>query len=116
MKYTEEIAIPQIFDELFTLPISPLPNYRVTVNIGNISIDVELDTYYPSNRTSISFKYKDIYIASKVGLKYYVNYAFLDKRIEGGLFIAPKIIPVKKDINYADFGVNISLMYGIIKS
>lgn len=116
MKYTNELAILPLFDEVFILPVSPIPNYRVTVNVDKMSIGVELDTYYPSGRTSISLKYKDVYIVSRVGLKYYVNYSFLDKRIEGAIFISPIILPAKSDINFSDFGTNINLMYGIIRS
>lgn len=115
MKYNREIAILPLFDEIFILPVSPVPNYRVTVNVDKISIDVELDTYYPDGRTSISLKYRDVYIASKVSMKYYINYAFLDNRVEGAIFIAPTLVPAKSDINYSDFGTNINLMYGIIR-
>lgn len=114
MKYNKELVILPLFDTLYTLPVSPIPNYRVTVNAGGLSFDIELDTYYPSNKTSLSIKYQDKYLISKISLKYYVNYALLDNRIEGAIFLAPITLPIKKDINYSDFGININLMYGII--
>lgn len=116
MKYNYELAILPLLSDIKVLPIDPIANYKCLIDIDGLSIEIELDTYYPSNRTSISIKHKDIYMVSRASLKYFVNYALLDNRIEGCLFIAPSIIPAKSEINYSDFGTNIKLMYGIMES